>query len=83
MTIIPYTSEFEKEWDSFPRESKIGHFFFQHGYMEYHSGRFKDASLLVRDERQKLLGLLPANHSGNILHTHQGLRSAVSSSMTT
>jgi len=73
MTIIPYTSENEKEWDTFVREAKNGHFFFQRGYMEYHADRFEDASLLVRDERQKLLAILPANRRGDILYTHQGL----------
>ncbi len=40
--------------------------------MEYHSDRFKDHSLLVFDA-QTLVAVLPANISGAVLHSHQGL----------
>lgn len=40
--------------------------------MEYHSDRFQDYSLLFF-KNEKLIGLLPANLQGNILHSHQGL----------
>ena len=41
-------------------------------YMEYHADRFTDYSLLVYDGN-KLLALLPANRSGDVLYSHAGL----------
>ena len=40
--------------------------------MEYHADRFTDYSLLVYDGN-KLLALLPANRSGDVLYSHAGL----------
>ncbi len=60
-------------WDSFVRNSKNGHFFFQRDYMEYHSDRFEDFSLLIFDEKDRLLSVLPANIEAGILYSHQGL----------
>lgn len=59
-------------WDSFVKEAKNATFLFQRDFMDYHSDRFKDHSLLAyRDE--KLVAVLPANISGSELHSHQGL----------
>ena len=41
--------------------------------MEYHSDRFIDHSLMVFDDRDRLLALLPANLTGETLYSHQGL----------
>jgi len=60
-------------WDEFVKNSKNAHFFFQRDYMEYHSDRFEDFSLLVFDETDKLIALLPANIKESILYSHQGL----------
>jgi len=73
MKIIIYTSKFKKNWDTFVANSKNGHFFFFREYMEYHSDRFKDFSLLVYDKQDKLIAILPANINNNILYSHQGL----------
>jgi len=45
---------------------------FERGYMDYHADRFRDASLLVRDDG-RLVALLPANREGETLWSHQGL----------
>ena len=53
-------------------ESKNGTFLFDRGYMDYHSDRFHDHSLMFyRDGR--LLAVLPAHDDGDTLHTHRGL----------
>ena len=41
-------------------------------YMDYHSDRFEDHSLLVY-ENGSLLGCMPANQGDKILYSHQGL----------
>lgn len=67
-----YSAESEGEWDRFVRESKNGTFLFERPYMDYHSDRFADFSLMVY-RKGKLYAVLPANRSGEVLYTHQGL----------
>lgn len=67
-----YTQADQAEWDAFARTARVPHFLFERGYMDYHSDRFVDASLLVREDG-RLLALLPANRAGETLWSHQGL----------
>ncbi len=53
-------------------QTKNGHFLFHRGYMDYHSDRFHDHSLLVYHD-SKLYALLPANEADCTLYSHQGL----------
>lgn len=46
---------------------------FYRDYMEYHADRFEDFSLLVYDEKEKLIALLPANTKDKTVYSHQGL----------
>lgn len=73
MTIIKYTKDQKNNWNEFVKNSKNVHFFFQRDYMEYHSDRFEDFSLMFFDETDKLIAMLPANIKENILYSHQGL----------
>ncbi|MDN5093711.1 GNAT family N-acetyltransferase [Aliarcobacter butzleri] len=73
MTIIKYTKDQKNNWNEFVKNSKNSHFFFQRDYMEYHSDRFEDFSLMFFDETDKLIAMLPANIKENILYSHQGL----------
>lgn len=73
MTISRYTPEDAAEWDNFVRQSKNGTFLFMRGYMDYHSDRFTDHSLMFRNDKGRLLAVLPANQTGNELWSHQGL----------
>lgn len=59
-------------WNDFIAGSKNGTFLFHRDFMEYHSDRFQDCSLMVFDG-QKLVAVFPANRSGNEVHSHQGL----------
>ena len=67
-----YTPQEEKTWDQFVSCSKNGTFLFLRQYMDYHSSRFHDHSLLFYDERG-LYAVMPANEEGTTLHSHQGL----------
>lgn len=68
-----YSSEDKEKWDAFISKSKNGHFFFSRDYMEYHSDRFTDFSLIVYGDKGKAIALLPANIKDNVIYSHQGL----------
>jgi len=70
--IVRYTIEYKEMWDSFIDSARNSHFFFKRDYLEYHSNRFKDYSLLIFNKK-KLISILPANIDNNILYSHQGL----------
>lgn len=59
-------------WNDFVSRSKNGTFLFQRGFMEYHSDRFKDFSLLIF-EGNIIKGLFPANIDKDAVYSHQGL----------
>jgi hypothetical protein len=67
-----YTPGCREEWDSFVRQSRNGTFLFCRDYMDYHSDRFCDHSLMAR-HKGRLYAVLPANQEGSTLHSHQGL----------
>lgn len=73
MKIERYLSNHKEIWDSFVLRAKNSHFFFFRDYMEYHSDRFNDASLLVFNDKGNVTALLPANVQGDTLYSHQGL----------
>lgn len=52
--------------------AKNATFLFDRNFMEYHSDRFADFSLMIFKEEQ-LYAILPANRKGNQLYSHQGL----------
>ena len=58
--IVKYNSNMKAAWDTFVEASKNGTFLFMRDYMEYHSDRFVDHSLLFY-RNNKLLAILPAN----------------------
>ena len=70
--IRKYGKEAKKEWDEFVTKSRNSTFLFMRGYMDYHSDRFVDHSLMAY-RNGRLAAILPANITGNILYSHQGL----------
>lgn len=88
MTIIPYSPHYHDIWNQFVRESKNATFLIERDFMDYHSDRFVDCSLLVYDgidftpeEKERGLGLeglravFPANwvERERKVYSHQGL----------
>ena len=67
-----YQSQDFNLWNTFISVAKNATFLFHRNFMEYHSDRFQDYSLLVFDENQ-LIAVLPANRVGAIVYSHQGL----------
>ncbi len=72
VVVETYESSKKEHWDSFVANSKNGVFLFNRGYMEYHSDRFVDHSLIFYHNNQ-LVGLLPANVENDVLYSHGGL----------
>ena len=88
MTIIPYSINRKETWDAFVEMSKNGTFLLKRNFMDYHSDRFFDCSLLIYsgispDEEFKekslttkdLVAIFPANWDKEHLtvYSHQGL----------
>jgi hypothetical protein len=72
VTVAVYKPENKASWDTFVSASKNGTFLILRDYMEYHSDRFLDHSLLFYKD-DKLVGVLPANIESHVLNSHGGL----------
>ncbi len=73
MRVRAYADGDKVMWDTFVRQSKNGTFLFLREYMDYHRARFQDFSLLVYDDQERLIALLPANRRDDVLVSHGGL----------
>jgi len=69
---VTYGSDRRDEWNSFVRNSRNGSFIHLRGYMDYHSDRFCDASLMAY-KGERLMALIPAEREGDCLRSHGGL----------
>jgi len=72
VSVSVYKPENENQWDDFVSNAKNGVFLFYRDYMEYHSDRFVDHSLLFF-RNGRLVALLPANIKNSSLCSHEGL----------
>ena len=72
VSIETYESKYKSQWDSFIDVSKNATFLFKRDFMDYHSSRFQDSSLLIFKDLE-LVALFPANRESNILYSHNGL----------
>ena len=73
MNIRRYTAADAPKWDTFVKESRNATFLFERAYMDYHQDRFVNHSLLFYNDKEVLMGVLPANEVGKALWSHQGL----------
>lgn len=72
MIIKEYKISEKEEWNSFLANSRNSTFLFDRDFMDYHSDRFQDHSLMFY-YKDKLAGIFPANISDNAIYSHQGL----------
>ncbi len=70
--IKKYTEQDKEVWDKFNQSSKNSLFMFDRNYMDYHSNRFVDNSLLFYSNGE-LISLLPACKREKKLYSHGGL----------
>lgn len=68
-----YSSLEKKLWNNFILNCKNSHFMFHRDFMEYHSDRFEDFSLIIMNENKKVITLLPGNIKEKVFYSHQGL----------
>lgn len=74
MEVIPYTPDLRPLWDSFVATSRNATFQHLRGYMDYHSDRFADRSLLLTRRKGEIVALLPAaTGPDEALASHGGL----------
>lgn len=62
-----------RQWQEFIATATNATFLHNRDYMDYHSHRFEDFSLMAFDSRSRLIAVLPANRKGDELWSHQGL----------
>lgn len=72
LTVRRFTPDNCDRWNSFVKSAKNGTFLHDRGFMEYHSDRFTDHSLVI-EKNDQIVALLPANQTEEILHSHAGL----------
>lgn len=73
MKVARYSPNSREIWDQFISASKNGTFLLSRNYMDYHADRFTDHSLLFRNEKDRLVAVLPAHNEGDVLSSHGGL----------
>lgn len=72
-SIVRYTPDMHDTWNTLVGNSANGTFLLTREYMDYHSNRFSDCSLIGLKDGTPFV-LLPANlTSDGVLHSHQGL----------
>lgn len=72
ISISRYNLELKDNWDRFVSESKNGVFQLYRDYMDYHSDRFVDHSLVIM-KKNKIIALFPANEKNGEVISHGGL----------
>ncbi|MGE8537933.1 MAG: GNAT family N-acetyltransferase [Acinetobacter sp.] len=72
-SIKKYEYSDKNEWNNFLLNCKNYHFMFNRDFIEYHSDRFEDFSLIFKNDKNKIMALLPGNIKDNIFYSHQGL----------
>lgn len=72
--LIPYNKKLEDEWNGFISLSKNGTFLIDRKFMDYHSDRFTDCSIIFK-EKGRIISCLPANfcEQTKTVYSHQGL----------
>lgn len=72
ITLKKYSYTAKQIWDEFIDKSKNGTFMLKRDYMEYHSDRFTDFSLMFYDD-EELVAVLPASLHSDEVRSHGGL----------
>ncbi len=73
MRVERYTDQQHTTWDEFIGRSKNATFQFYRDYMDYHRDRFSDHSLMIYDQTDRLVALMPAHVVDSTLVSHSGL----------
>jgi len=60
MRVVPFTPAHSDRWDEIAERAPMGTFLHTRRFLSYHGERFRDASVLVTDDGDTLLAVLPA-----------------------
>ncbi|NLE74742.1 MAG: hypothetical protein GX604_08970 [Actinobacteria bacterium] len=60
LSVHSYETSESVAWDALVDESRNGTFLHTRRFLSYHGDRFNDASLVIRDKKQRLVGVFPA-----------------------
>lgn len=72
LNIVQYSQSKKNEWNNFLKNSKNGIFMFDRDFMDYHSDRFNDYSLMFYEDKD-LIAILPASIHSDEVRSHGGL----------
>jgi hypothetical protein len=72
ITLKKYQYTEKDAWDNFVKNSRANTFLLLRDFVEYHSDRFQDFSLMIY-RKGKLEAVLPGNIKDSIFYSHQGL----------
>lgn len=72
ITVEQYSALNAPQWDEVVNGSRNGTFMHLRNYMDYHSDRFDDMSLMAC-EAGKMVAVMPACRKGDTLYSHRGL----------
>lgn len=72
VSIETYKDSYKADWNDFVDSSKNSTFLFNRDFMDYHSDRFEDFSLMVYN-KSELVAILPLNIINKNVYSHQGL----------
>lgn len=67
-----YRPNLEKEWNAYVAKARNATFLFNRSYMDYHSNRFEDYSIMFY-KNGHLHSILPAHIKESVLYSHFGL----------
>ncbi len=76
LRILRYNDSLRDAWDDFIANVRQASFLFQRSYLDYHRDRFRDHSLMVLDDHNSVIALLPACISrtdSQCIESHGGL----------
>lgn len=73
ITARSYNVNDSQAWDAFVDGSKNGTFMLNRRYMDYHSDRFKDSSVVFLDDTESIVAVMPASRHGDEVRSHGGL----------
>ena len=74
MKVIRYKKKYQSSWDEFISSSRNGTFLLSRNFIEYHKDRFSDYSLMIVDNNNNILALLPSSlKDKSSVVSHEGL----------
>ena len=70
--LVEYHHDLKDIWDDVVKVSKNGNFLHFRNYIDYHSHRFNEKSVIIFSE-SKPLAIFPCNLRDNVIVSHEGL----------